>query len=102
MAGALVVLFGACYAASLAWGRLYRHRGLLALAIASVVLLAASLFVLARTLHLEGGWRVLVVLLLLAYVLAPPLIWRLARATHGAPLAESNIRKAAISRRRRS
>jgi hypothetical protein len=99
MAGALVVLFGACYAASLAWGRLYRHRGLVALAITSVVLLAASLFVLARTLHLEGGWRVLVVLLLLGYVLAPPLIWRLARATHG-ETTHSNISKAAISRRR--
>ena len=82
MAGALVVLFGALYALTFAFGRLYGKVSLVLLAYGFFALLAACVFVLASALHLNGFWEMLVVVLLVGYLVAPRLIWRLSLATH--------------------
>jgi len=82
MAGALVVLFGALYAATFAFGRLYDKAGLVLVAYGFFALLAVCVFVLASALHLTGFWEMLVVVLLVGYLVAPRMIWRLSQATH--------------------
>lgn len=92
IAGALVVLFGALYAAVLAFAKLYRRRDLTLLAYLFFAALTASVGVLTQALHLAGVWHVLVGALLMGYLLVPRLIWKLSVATHagavdGAPSA---------------
>jgi hypothetical protein len=41
-----------------------------------------TVYVLATSLHLDGIWNVMMVVMLLAYFLAPRMIWRLSTATH--------------------
>lgn len=83
IAGALVVLCGALYAATLALARLQGRRGLALIAYAFFAGLAYCVLVLARALHLNGFWELLVGLLLAGYLVAPHLIWKLSVATHG-------------------
>jgi hypothetical protein len=82
MAGALVVLFGALYAVTFAFGRLYRKPSLILAAYGFFLLLAACVFVLSGALRLSGLWEILLVLLLAGYFVAPQMIWRLSLATH--------------------
>lgn len=79
---ALIILAGACYALFYAWARLAGKRAFLLLAGGFYLVLIASTFALSRALHLEGHWRVLIALILLGYLFAPPAIWRLCTATH--------------------
>ena len=82
IAGALVVVFGAVYAACFAFGRLFGSPSLMLVAYGCFALLVGAVYVLATSLHLDGIWNVLMVLLLIAYFLAPRMIWRLTEATH--------------------
>jgi hypothetical protein len=41
-----------------------------------------TVYVLATSLQLGGIWNILMVLMLVAYFLAPRMIWRLTEATH--------------------
>lgn len=82
IAGALVVVFGAVYAACFAFGRLFNSQILLRVAYVCFVLLIGTVYVLSTSLQLAGSWNVLMVLLLVAYFLAPRMIWRLTAATH--------------------
>ncbi len=82
IAGALLIMCGALYAATLALARLNRRRDLAILAYLFFAGLAACVVVLARALHLSGFWELLVGLLLAGYLVAPHLIWKLSVATH--------------------
>lgn len=101
MAGALVVLFGALYATAFAFARLYRKRALMLVGYGFFMLLAVCVFVLSSALHLDGLWTLLVVVLLVGYLTAPQLIWRLTRATHdhnddvGSSTAPASVRRSA-------
>ncbi len=82
IAGALIILFGATYALLFAFSRL-RGQGLLMIgAYTAYGLLAVSVFVLARTLNLEGFWQSISAVMLLGYFVAPRLIWNLCAGTH--------------------
>lgn len=81
-ASALVILFGAGYAGLYAWAKLRGKPGLLAWAYACYAVLAAAVFVLARTAHFTNEWRILVVFMLTGYLLAPLGIWKLCHASH--------------------
>ncbi|MEZ5562826.1 MAG: hypothetical protein R3F27_07730 [Gammaproteobacteria bacterium] len=82
IAGALVVVFGAVYAACFAFGRLFSSVILMRVAYGCFGLLMVTVYVLATSLQLGGIWNVLMVLLLVAYFVAPRMIWRLTAATH--------------------
>jgi len=78
VSSALIVLFGAGYAAAYAWFRLNGQRApQLLLACCCYLLLVAATLNLAVVCHLMGVWRVLVGLMLLGYLFAPHFIWRL-------------------------
>jgi hypothetical protein len=82
ISGALVVVFGALYAAAFAFGKLYRKNSLIAAAYGIFGLLSAAVFALASALNLHGAWSALVVVLLAGYLEAPRFIWRLSVASH--------------------
>lgn len=80
--GALIILTAAVYAALFAWEKL---RGGILLRCGSWLaygLLLACVAVFAKALHLNGPWRILVVLMVAGYWWMPRLIWRLCTATH--------------------
>lgn len=79
---AMVILTGALYAGLFAWARLRGLPRLMPLAYAAYAGLFISVLVLAEVTHLYGFWRVLVVLLLVGYFLAPHGIWHLCLGTH--------------------
>jgi uncharacterized membrane protein len=81
-AAALVILFGAGYAALFAWSRLKNRRALMWLAYGCYALLAEAVAVLAQTNHLNNQWQTLVLAMLIGYLLAPHAIWKLVAATH--------------------
>jgi hypothetical protein len=81
LSGGLVVMFGALYSMLFAFARL-RHPFLMPFAYAAYALFAASTLVLARSLHLEGYWLVIVFVMLAGYFLAPHGIWHLCVGTH--------------------
>jgi len=83
MSGAMVVLAGALYAAVFAIGRLAENNNLVRLSYLFYGVLVVSVLVLARTLNFSGLWNGLVVMLLVAYLLAPQAIWKLCVGTHG-------------------
>ena len=83
MAGAMVVLAGALYAAVFAIGRLAENNNLVRLSYLFYGVLVVSVLVLARTLNFSGLWNGLVVMLLVAYLIAPQAIWKLCVGTHG-------------------
>jgi hypothetical protein len=82
VSAALIVLFGAGYAAVYAWFRSSGQRYILLLACCCYLLLVAATLNLAVVCHLTGSWRVLVGLILLGYLFAPHFIWRLYIRTH--------------------
>ncbi|QFY42102.1 hypothetical protein F6R98_05225 [Candidatus Methylospira mobilis] len=97
ISAALIVLFGAGYAAAYAWFRLNGQRTLqLLLACCCYLLLAAAALNLAAACHLVGAWRVLVGLMLFGYLFAPHFIWRLYIRTH--PSAPGHVRAIGIFR----
>ncbi|BCX89584.1 hypothetical protein MIN45_P1957 [Methylomarinovum tepidoasis] len=79
---AVVIVAALCYALFYAFARLYRKRGLLRGAWLAYGVLAAAVLILARLANLTDYWRMLVILLLLGYGVAPVVIWRLCVATH--------------------
>jgi len=85
IAGAAVVAFGGLYALFLAWYRMHGRAGYRALALLFYCALAMAFYVLARALALDMLWQAFIVLLLVAYLLAPLWIWRLTEATHAEP-----------------
>jgi hypothetical protein len=82
IAGALVVVFGAVYAACFAFGRLFNNLILMRVAYICFTLLIATVYVLSTSLQLSGIWNLLMVVMLIAYFIAPRMIWRLTEATH--------------------
>ncbi len=82
MAGAGVVLTGACYALFFALGRLQSSNWFAAAALFSYALLAASVYVLAVNFKLSGFWMVVAATMLVGYFLAPRAIWHLCVGTH--------------------
>ena len=81
LSGALVVLFGALYAMLFAFAKL-RHPLLMPLAYAAYALFAAAALMLAKALHMEGYWLVIILVMLVGYLLAPHGIWHLCIGTH--------------------
>jgi len=79
---ALIVLFGAGYAACFAWSRISRRSGFTIAAGFCYIALACSVGVLSGLAHLGGSWRIVSGLMLLGYLLAPYGIWRLCSASH--------------------
>jgi hypothetical protein len=82
IAAALVVLFGAGYAALYAWAKLTDRRDLRWWAYGCYGLLALAVAKLAQFNHLNDAWQSLVLLMLVGYLLAPHAIWRLCAGTH--------------------
>ncbi len=82
MAGALVVMFGAIYAALFAWSRLRKRPAWMPAAYLAYLCLAVATIVLARSLHLSGFWSTVVFVMLFGYLLAPHAIWHLCVGTH--------------------
>ena len=84
IAGALVIMFGACYALFFALSRLKDNKPMLLAAYGGYLGLAVSVYVLSQALHLNGYWQTVVWAMLLGYLLAPQWIWRLCVGTHEA------------------
>ena len=82
MAGAMVILFGACYALAYAWSRTRGQPRVMGWAWLAYGLLAVSAGVLSVALNLDGFWRWVVGAMLLGYLVAPPAIWHLCVGTH--------------------
>lgn len=82
MSGAMVVLLGGFYAFFLALHFLRRRRRYQLFAYLSFLLLCLALIILALALHLSTGWRLVIAILMLGYLFAPHLIWKLTQATH--------------------
>ena len=82
MAGALVVLAGALYAAVFAIGKLFDNPALVKLSYLFYAVLVVAVLVLDRTLGFSGAWQLLVVVMLAGYLFAPQIIWHLCVATH--------------------
>jgi hypothetical protein len=80
---AMVIVAGALYALLFALGKQRRSVALLALAYSAYGVLAASVLMLARVLHLEGFWQSVTIVMLVGYLLAPHGIWRLCLSTYG-------------------
>lgn len=99
IAGALVVLCGACYAAMFAFAKLYRRNHFMVLAHVFFGALVCCVLLLAYALHLAGVWEVLVGLLLVGYLIAPRLIWKLSTATHDAPAGAASPGRTTAKRR---
>ena len=82
MAGAMIVLAGALYAAVYSIGRISSNHVLVKLSYLFYAVLVVSTLVLARTLNFAGFWNWVVVVMLVGYLIAPQAIWRLCVATH--------------------
>jgi len=93
MAGAMVVLAGALYAAVYVIGRLAENPALVRLSYLFYAVLVVSVLVLARTLNFSGFWNAVTAVMLVGYLLAPQGIWKLCVGTHphkSGPLAAKN------------
>jgi hypothetical protein len=84
MAGALIVLAGALYAAVFAIGKIFNKPALVRLSYLFYAVLVVAVLVLDRTLGFTGAWDLLIVVLLAGYLFAPPAIWQLCEGTHAA------------------
>ncbi len=82
MAAGGIIFFGVLYAIFYALGRLGSNRRFVRLAYAGYFGLLSCTWLLAQSLQLSGIWLVLVVCLLIGYLIAPPLVWRLSVAIH--------------------
>jgi len=90
MAGALVVLAGALYAAVFAIGKLFDKPVLVRLSYLFYAVLVVAVLVLDRTLGFSGPWDLIVVVMLAGYLFAPQAIWKLCVVTHLAEVAHAN------------
>jgi hypothetical protein len=93
MAGALVVLAGALYAAVFAIGKIFGSPGLVKLSYLFYGVLVVAVLVLGRTLDFSGVWNWVVVVMLVGYLVAPQAIWKLCEGTHSGahgPMNEIN------------
>jgi hypothetical protein len=77
VAGAAVILSGAAYALLFAWSRLRHRPGLMGPAYVAYACLAAAVLTLANVFHMSGLWAPVVVAMLVGYLVAPRIIWRL-------------------------
>lgn len=84
IAGALVVMFGAFYAFGFAMAKLQKKRWIYVTAYGLFACLAASVYVLAQSLNLNGYWQSVSAAMLLGYLIAPQAIWKLSVGTHEA------------------
>jgi hypothetical protein len=82
MAAGGIIFCGALYAIFYALGRLSNNMRLIQIGFLSYIGLLAATVLLARALQLHGVWLGLIPCLLLGYLLAPPLIWRLCAGVH--------------------
>ena len=83
MAGAAIVMLGAFYALFFALSRLHASSSFAAAAMTSFALLAGAVYLLVRSLALDGVWIAVVGVMLAGYFLLPRAIWRLCVGTHG-------------------
>lgn len=83
MAGAMVVLAGALYAAVFAIGKFSDNPALVKLSYLFYAVLFVSTLVLARTLDFSGVWNGVAAVMLIGYLIAPQAIWKLCVGTHG-------------------
>jgi apolipoprotein N-acyltransferase len=81
-AGAMVVVSGGLYALLLALGRLRESKRLEVLSGFAYFVLAVFVFVLAQSLEIGGAWYAVIAVMLIGYLVAPRVIWRLTAATH--------------------
>jgi hypothetical protein len=88
LSAAMVVITGAVYALLFAWSRFYRKPRLMVLAYGAYAMLVTAVWVLADATNLQGFWRILVILLVLGYLLAPHGIWHLCVGIHTERLDE--------------
>lgn len=86
---ASIILSGACYALFYAYAKLAGRSLFLRWAYVSYAALAASVWVLVQTTHLEGYWLAIALLMLMGYFAAPRAIFQLCAATHAAESHES-------------
>lgn len=82
MAAGGIIFCGALYAIFYALGRLAGNVRLIRIGFLSYGGLLVATALLTRALQLHGVWLGLVPCLLLGYLLAPPLIWRLCAGVH--------------------
>ncbi|MEZ5557107.1 MAG: hypothetical protein R3E86_00960 [Pseudomonadales bacterium] len=82
MAGAAVVLMGAFYALFYALGKLNAHRLSLAASFFSCLGLVAATIVLTDALQLRGFWLLVPAAMVVGYLVAPMVIWRLSVDIH--------------------
>lgn len=82
IAGALIVLFGALYALFFALARLQHKKSYMFAAYTAYCILLLAVVVLVRTLNMTGIWQSVAAIMVIGYLLAPRLIWRLCVATH--------------------
>lgn len=90
IAGAAVVTFGGLYALFLAWHYMREKPTHRWFAYGFYACLAASFGVLSVALRLDAFWNTAILFLLVAYLVAPHLIWRLTDATHVGEPEESD------------
>lgn len=90
MAGAMIVLSGALYAAVYAIGRLAQNINLVRLSYLFYGVLVVSVLVLARTLNFSGIWNGVAVVMLVGYLIAPQGIWYLCVGTHAGDAHEAS------------
>jgi hypothetical protein len=81
-ASALIVLFGAGYAAFFACSRITGRSRFTIAAGLCYIALACAVMMLSRAAHFDGSWRIVSAFMLLGYLLAPYGIWRLCTASH--------------------
>jgi len=89
--GAGVVIFGGLYALFLALSFIktgFRDRFL---AYVNYLALCFAFYHLANALYLDFIWQLIILLLLVAYLISPHLIWKLTHATHVQIQAEENL-----------
>jgi len=77
-----IIFFGALYAVVYALGRLGSNGRVVRLAYAGYFGLLTCTWLLVQSLQLSGIWLVLIACLLVGYLIAPPLVWRLSVAVH--------------------
>ena len=82
MAAGGIIFCGALYAIFYALGRLAGNPRLIRIGFLSYAGLLVATALLTHSLQLRGLWLGLVPCLLLGYLLAPPLIWRLCTGVH--------------------
>jgi hypothetical protein len=92
IACAAIVLMGAFYALFFALGRLHSNRFMALIALGSYGLLAIAVYVLIRSLDLNGFWIVVTSVMLIGYFVAPRAIWKLCVGTHANETASTESR----------